>query len=269
MNNKLFSLFWLILPVVIILTYPFFRNSYEALKIFSTALTLYVLFFSIVVHEVSHGLAAKLCGDPTAANKGRLTLNPFPHVSVVGSILVPLALYFFQSPAVLGWAKPVPFNPINLKENPRDQVVVSLAGPVSNFMLAYFCLNLYVVAGTAYNFLNPGFPLQHGLNIFEPMPLAGDVFLPGLWFALFQILAGGILVNIALGVFNLIPFPPLDGSWILKAALPLKLNMLFTKIQPYGFFLLLVAIYLDLLSVLFYPIITLAGFSTLILDFCL
>ena len=259
---------WLIIPIIIVIGYPFAVTSHEYLKILTTALSLYMLFFSIVIHEVSHGWAAKLCGDPTAYKQGRLTLNPIKHVSIVGSIIVPLALYFFQSSAILGWAKPVPFNPLNFKENPRDQVVVSLAGPISNFVLAYLSFNLYILSGYIYNACNPISPLQYDLNIFEPMVINATT-LPGLWFMIFGLFSAGILINICLGVFNLIPFPPLDGSWILKAALPRKLNLIFSKIQPYGFILLLAAVHFNLLEILFYPISTLMGVVTILMESCL
>jgi len=268
MSSKFAPFIWLIIPIVAVVGYPFVSASAELLKILTTVLSLYVLFFSIVVHEVSHGWAAKQCGDSTAANLGRLTLDPIKHVSVVGSIIVPLGLYFLQAPAILGWAKPVPFNPLNFRENPRDQVVVSLAGPLSNFLLAYLCFNLYILAGFLYNTLNPVFPIQYSLDIFEPMVVSTKT-MPGLWFTIFETLAAGILINISLGVFNLIPFPPLDGSWILKASLTQKLNMLFSRIQPYGFLLLIVAVHFNLLKILFYPIFILIGFVNILMGLCL
>jgi len=268
MKNKYFQLIWLIVPVVVVIGYPFSVTSPNLLKILASVLSLYTLFFSIVVHEVSHGLAAKLSGDTTADGQGRLTLNPIVHVSPVGSIIVPLALYLLHSPAILGWAKPVPFNPLNFKENPRDQVVVSLAGPLSNFTLSYLCLNLYILFGYLHNLLNPDTPLLYSLSIFEPLAIKATI-LPGFWFMIFTLLSAGIIINIALGVFNLIPFPPLDGSWILKATLSPKLNVLFGKIQPYGFILLLAAVHLNLLETLFYPIITLVSLASMIMEFCL
>lgn len=268
MSKKYYTLIWLSIPLAVMIGYPFAATSPKLLKILSTTLSLYVLFFSIVIHEVSHGWAARRCGDPTADQQGRLSLNPITHVSVFGSIIVPLALYLLHSPTILGWAKPVPFNPLNFKENPRDQVVVALAGPFSNFTVAYLSFNLYILIGYIYNFIHPADPIQYQLSIFEPMFLNNAV-MPELWFTIFTILAAGIFINIALGVFNLIPFPPLDGSWILKAALPRKLNLLFGKIQPYGFILLLAAVHFNLLEILFYPIAIIMGLVMMLMGACL
>ena len=123
-------LLWLLVPIAAMAIYPLVKADPGALKIVSTALFIYVLFFSVVIHEVCHGLAAKIAGDPTAEQAGRLSLNPLIHVSVLGTIIVPLSLYLINPAATFGWAKPVPFNPLNMKENPRDQVLVAFAGPL-------------------------------------------------------------------------------------------------------------------------------------------
>lgn len=148
-----------------------------------------IIMFSAIIHEVAHGVAADRLGDPTARYAGRLTLNPIPHLDPFGSIMLPLILALSGSPLFFGWAKPVPYNPYNLKASPCwGEAIVAFAGPASNFMIA-------IVAA-----------LVIRLGVL-PMEIAGVVFLI-------------VLVNVMLGIFNLIPIPPLDGSKILSAVLP-------------------------------------------------
>lgn len=170
---------------------------------------LIILLFSVVIHEVSHGYIAEYFGDDTARRAGRLTLNPLRHLDPIGSFLVPgfLAL---AGGVIFGWAKPVPFDPRNLRNPRRDEGFVALAGPASNFILALVFIFLYRAV-----FSSPMFLLI-------------------------------IQVNIALAVFNLIPIPPLDGSKILFSLLPnsLWLARLQDSLERQGFFLLIVVIFL-------------------------
>lgn len=148
-----------------------------------------IIMFSAIIHEVAHGVAADKLGDPTARYAGRLTLNPIPHLDPFGSLLLPLILALSGSPIFFGWAKPVPYNPYNLKASPRwGEAIVAFAGPLSNFLIAIVAaitIRLGVLSGE----------------------VAAVVFLV-------------VLVNVMLGIFNLIPIPPLDGSKILSALLP-------------------------------------------------
>ena len=156
-------------------------------------LSLVVLILSIIAHEVAHGYAANALGDPTARLAGRLTLNPIPHVDIVGSLLIPGLLLFTQSPILFGWAKPVPYNPYNLRGR-WGETFVALAGVLTNFALALIFGLLIRFGGTA---------------LPEPaLALAATI----------------TLVNLFLGLFNLIPFPPLDGFAALRSALPWKLS---------------------------------------------
>lgn len=144
---------------------------------------LIILLFSVIIHEVSHGTMAKQLGDDTAERMGRLTLNPLAHLDFFGSFLMPLLLYFTTSGRfVFGWAKPVPYNPLNLKHPRRDTALVAFAGPMANLLLA----------------LTLGLIIR--LN-----------FLPE---NLVYYLAYIVLINISLAIFNLVPLPPLDGSKI-------------------------------------------------------
>lgn len=158
------------------------------------ALTVIVLILSIIAHEVSHGYAADALGDPTARLAGRLTLNPIPHIDLMGSILLPALLIFSGSPILFGWAKPVPYNPYNLKNKRWGEFLVAIAGAATNIILA-------IVFGLLARFGGEwGIPLS-------ALALATTIS----------------FVNLFLGMFNLIPFPPLDGFTALRAALPWSL----------------------------------------------
>lgn len=251
----LFDIFiWLLFPFIIIILYPFIEADTIYLGWMQTALILYALFFSIIVHELFHGLAAKWCGDDTAENAGRLSISLFSHISIFGSILVPLGLYFFKAPVLFGWAKPVPFNPAKLKNFKRDQIVVAMAGPFSNFTLAYLCFNLYLIFTLIFNKIHSETPLGFDLNILNPI-LIPDIPFANIWFVLMQLLLLLIVLNLVLGIFNLIPFPPLDGSFILKAILPKKASVFYSYIHSYGFIFLILAIWFNFITVFFYPII--------------
>lgn len=161
-----------------------------------------VLIFSVVIHEVSHGVMARRLGDRTAEHEGRLTLNPIVHLDLFGSILLPALLIIVQSPFLIGWAKPVPYNPYNFFDTPFirkwGEALVAVAGPVSNIIIFLF----------------------FGLFLrFFGDSLMGTAFEPSL-----LIINMVVIVNIVLAVFNLVPIPPLDGSKILFAILPSSLD---------------------------------------------
>ncbi len=177
-----------------------------------------VFLFSVVVHEISHGYVAERLGDPTARLSGRLTLNPVKHLDPFGSVVLPLLLSIpalFGQPAIIfGWAKPVPYNPLNLKNPKAGAGIIAAAGPLSNFLLAG-------VFGVLLRLLPP-----------ENVPLA-------VVFALI------IYINVLLGVFNLVPIPPLDGSKVLFALLPPSeaARRLMFFLERYGMFLVLLFIF--------------------------
>jgi Zn-dependent protease len=166
-----------------------------------------ILLMSVVIHEVAHGQAAFLLGDRTAHNAGRLTLNPLPHLDMVGSIIVPLILILSQSGFLIGWAKPVPYNPYNLRNQRWGTLIVGLAGVFMNFALA-------LVFGLIIRFSGGGLETIVGSTV-----LRAAVLITGL--------------NLVLGVFNLIPVPPLDGSKVLFSLLPYHLRYIENFIQQY------------------------------------
>lgn len=176
-----------------------------------------VLIFSAVVHEVSHGFVAHSLGDPTAKNAGRLTLNPIPHIDPVGSILLPVVM-FFSFGGAFGWAKPVPVNLANVRDRKFGGVKISFAGPGVNLALA-------LVFGLILRF----FP------IYEVNAVLGEL------------LEVVVLVNLMLGFFNLLPIPPLDGSHILFAFLPPTFQKVKIFLFQYGFAILLAVVLIDYL----------------------
>lgn len=181
-----------------------------------------VLFFSVIIHEVSHGYVALLNGDPTAKIYGRLTLNPVPHIDPIGTILVPILLFLSHSSILFGWAKPVPVNPMNFRNYTTGEITVSAAGVLSNFILAVIFSQLLPFAQN-----NEGF---------------------------FLLCKYGIIINLYLMLFNLIPIPPLDGSKILMPLLPRSLQQLYAQLEPWGFVLILVLLYSGLWSMLVMPV---------------
>jgi Zn-dependent protease len=191
-----------------------------------------VLLFSVVIHECAHGYIASRCGDDTARYAGRITLNPIPHIDPFGSVLLPLLLIFTGSRFLIAWAKPVPVNPANFRHPGRDDILVSLAGPCSNVVLA-FLFTFVAILGQAMMRI-------HSL----PTILAQSVVFLAQY---------GILINLLLAVFNLIPIPPLDGSHILRHLLPHRAVVEFDRISRYGFLILLILVMTPVFRFIFLP----------------
>jgi len=189
-----------------------------------------VLFLGVIVHECAHGLAALRAGDPTAKLEGRITLNPVPHIDPVWTIMLPAILILSHSSFIIGGAKPVPVNPYNYRNPRRDDIMVSLAGPFSNLALA---LAFAVILGLFGRLLSVGV-VPGGINT-----------------AIILLLQYGVMINVWLAVFNLIPIPPLDGSHVLEQVLPPGLSRVYESIRPFGFIILIVLL-VSPLFVLFY-----------------
>ena len=181
------------------------------------AFQLVVLLFSVIIHEVSHGAMALYLGDETAKRLGRLTLNPLKHIDPIGSILLPVLLVLFNSPVIFGWAKPVPYNPYNLKDPKKGAALIGAAGPASNIAIAVvFTLLLHI-------------PILLGAN---------QILIAAFGFI--------ILLNLLLAIFNLLPIPPLDGSKLLFAILPRISFRIQRFMEIYGFFFLILFIFIGL-----------------------
>ena len=175
-----------------------------------------MLLMSVVIHEFSHGWMAYRLGDPTAKHYGRLTLNPLAHLDFWGSFIVPLMIFVLSGGrAIFGWAKPVPFNPYNLRPQRYGEALVGVAGPAANLTVA-------LVFGLALRFMPESALVLTGL---------------------FQIFSLIVILNLLLAIFNLVPIPPLDGSRILFTLLPYSLGEVRIFLERYGLFLLLLFIF--------------------------
>ena len=186
--------------------------------------------FAIIVHEVAHGWVAKRLGDPTAERLGRLTLNPIRHIDPIGTILVPAVLLLLHTGFIFGWAKPVPITWENLRHPKRDMAIVAAAGPAANLLMALFW-GLVVKVGS----LMP----PSALWVSKPLQFMG---------------LGGIAVNVLLMVFNLLPLPPLDGGRVAVGLLPGPWAWRLSRLEPYGFVILLVLMFTGVLWVVIGPV---------------
>jgi len=182
-----------------------------------------VLILSIVVHEVAHGWVARTQGDNTAAMLGRLTLNPIVHIDPVGSLLVPAMMMLLPGGFIFGWAKPVPVNPRNYRDYRKGDILVSLAGVASNFLLAI----LFTLILAAAYWLSRIFPAATSL-----------------WITVISMAQYGIMINFVLILFNLMPIPPLDGSHVFYHLLPPRLGMRYRELSRYGMILVFAFLFL-------------------------
>ncbi|MFC3907851.1 site-2 protease family protein [Legionella dresdenensis] len=203
----------------------------ELTSIQQAAVWIIPVLFAITVHEAAHGWVAYKLGDTTAKMLGRLTFNPIKHIDPVGTIAVPiLVLVLSNYSFVFGWAKPVPINSNNFRKPRRDMALATAAGPASNLLMAIFWAIVLKLA----TFLNPAQSAA----------------------ALFMLLSAraGILINLLLAYLNLIPIPPLDGSRIVASLLPARYAMVYQKIEPFGFFILLAMMLTGVLNWILTPL---------------
>ncbi len=183
-----------------------------------------ILFFSVILHEIAHGWVADRLGDPTAKLAGRLTLNPIPHIDPLGTIVLPIILLLTQSPIIFGWAKPVPVNFALLRHPKRDMIWVGLAGPGVNILFAFLLSVLMQI----------------------------DAFV-----SIEPFLKMGLMVNLVLAAFNLIPIPPLDGSRLVLGVLPYKIARWYAKLERYGIVIVFLLLYWGVLDHLLWPVVNL------------
>lgn len=193
-----------------------------------------LLFFAVVIHEYSHGWVAYLNGDDTAKMAGRLTLNPIPHIDPFGTIVIPLLLIISHSPVLIGWAKPVPINPYRLNDPVKDMAKVGMAGPGANFALAI--LSALII-------------WLFKISDVDPYSTVNNIII--------KLLYINVQINLILGVFNLIPIPPLDGSRIITAFLPPDIAYKYNQLERYGFFIIAFLLYTGMLDFLWTIVIIL------------
>jgi Zn-dependent protease len=216
-------------------------------KIQMLSVALLPILFAITLHEAAHGWVAFKLGDPTAKLLGRVTLNPLKHIDLIGTVIIPIMMYI-STGFVFGYAKPVPVNYQGLRDPKRDMVWVAAAGPGTNLLLAIGC-------GFLFRTLNS-----------LPM-IQGD---PLMWliYPLKLMMLEGVKWNVLLGVFNLIPIPPLDGGRVLVGLLPPRQSYAYSRIEPFGFMIILAFMLFDPLHIMrgvIYPLIQLI--ATLIAGF--
>jgi Zn-dependent protease len=185
--------------------------------------------FAITLHEAAHGYAARYFGDPTAWLAGRISLNPLRHIELFGTILLPAVLFAIGSPFIFGWAKPVPVQFGRLRHPKRDMLWVAAAGPAVNFLMALGWAGLLKL-----DTLIPLNAYSHSLAVMCEI---------------------GISINLALMVLNLLPLPPLDGGRIAVSLLPYSLAVKFSRVEPWGFVILLVLLYFNILDYILWPFV--------------
>jgi len=204
-----------------------------------------VLLFSLSIHEASHAWMADRLGDYTARYLGRVTINPIPHIDPIGTILFPL-LQFFTPMPLIGWAKPVPVNALHLRNPRKDQIFISLAGPISNLLAGSAAFLILAV----FKMSSPGVSnLLAYMAATMKIPSSQTILAP-----VVGILFFALIINFALAIFNVIPIPPLDGHWVLYGLLPDNAAAGLERISSYGFIVLYALMFMGVFRFVFKPI---------------
>ena len=204
-----------------------------------------VLLFSLSIHEAAHAWMADRRGDYTARYMGRVSLNPAAHIDPIGTILFPL-LNFFMNVPLIGWAKPVPVNPMHLKDPARDHMYISLAGPLANLLasagaLVLLLLLKWFVPGAGIVVVNMAYTMDIAGSHSVLTPIAGILFFM-------------MVINFMLAIFNLLPVPPLDGHWIVAGLLPAGAAASFQRFGTYGIILLYALMFMGIFRILMIPV---------------
>ncbi len=191
-----------------------------------------VFLFSLSIHEAAHAWTAERFGDSTGRYLGRITLNPIPHIDILGTLVFP-AIGFFTGGFMFGWAKPVPWNPMHVKDRRAADIWISASGPISNVLV----MIVFILV----------------LKLFQVYYAAGGSIRGTLLEPMYRMSLMGAQLNLVLAVFNMLPIPPLDGSWILPHYLPYQLARSYESLRPYGFLILLVLMYLGVFQFVLAP----------------
>lgn len=214
-----------------------------------------VVLLSLSMHEAAHAITAWWLGDGLARSLGRVTLNPLAHIDPFGTVLLPLILVMAGGP-VFGYARPVPVRVESLPRHRRAHILISLAGPGSNLLLGAVSLMVLLALGCVVRMTVPQ-AVVTGFSAFSfsaPIQASGFALAP-VFGAFCTILKLSFIINIVLAIFNLIPIPPLDGSWVLEHLFPRSLGRLYARVRPYGFLIFLGAIYMGLFDYLVVPVV--------------
>lgn len=198
------------------------------MNILNAVISIFVVLFAITIHEASHGWAAFKMGDPTAYHQGRVTLNPIAHIDPLGTIILPVILIIMGAPP-FGWAKPVPVNPLNLKNPRRDNLIISAAGPASNLLVAFAGIIIIQVLKGA----DPQLLFRQQTSL-----------MTGLFLVFYYL----VIINVILAAFNLIPVPPLDGSGILLGLISPEAAEKYETLRPYGFLIIMLLLFTGILQ---------------------
>jgi Zn-dependent protease len=229
---------------------------------------LFVVLLALTFHEAAHAISAWWLGDDLARRLGRVTLNPVAHVDPFGTVILPLIL-FLSGIGVFGWAKPVPVQVENLPRHRRAHILISIAGPGSNLLMAAISLMMTIGLVGALRLLAPDISVQNlTLLDFQSSVQVSGVPLAPVLGPLLTILKLSFIINVFLAFFNLIPIPPLDGSWVLEHLFPRTLGPIYERIRPYAFLLFLGLIYTGVLKYLLYPVIYVLARGFFLISLC-
>jgi len=209
-----------------------------------------VFLFSLSFHESAHAWTSEKFGDSTGRYQGRITLNPIAHIDPIGTILLPLIGFMSGGLAMFGWAKPVQTNPLLWRDKTKANIMVSAAGPISNFLLATAAF-ITIKALLISNVVSRPTAFHRGGPFDVVVPVAEN---SGVMEPLVTLLSIMLILNVTLGVFNLIPIPPLDGSHVLEEVLPYQMAQAYEQIRPYGFVLLLALMWTPVLGWIIGPV---------------
>lgn len=230
-------------------------------------LGLLVVLASLTVHEASHAIAAWWCGDGHARSLGRVTLNPMAHIDLFGTVLLPLILALAGAP-VFGYAKPVPVQLAGIGRFRRAHILISIAGPGSNLLMAALSLSLLLAVGCILRYFIPPEQLASLVNLFSAEVRLSGFPLASVASVLLTVLKLSFQINALLAAFNLIPIPPLDGSWVLEHLFPNTLGRFYARIRPFGFLIFLGLLYTEVLGFLLVPAVIAAVVIHVLLFSC-